>query len=343
VLTVCIQEQVKKSDQDTDCWWHLLKTKISCSKASSDWYQRTISDTDCWWHLLKTKISYSKTSSDWSQRTISDQGTKVIWRITQARMLINVRLISSCLEGVQESLYFFVYSYRFLCQFCRGCVEVNNTHKEKVFLEKVWNIISRSGTEINVLAVPTQKHGSYLVFEFPKPCELWVTQEFMEYLMTWDFRKKYLSWKRFCENISLPGLRKDLQKKYFKDFGLILYSSFSWRRFLKQHGFWKRKSTRLILYLWDFLDYKSKPCTTKRFFDFIFSFLFMLKLGFAQIIYERKKYFIDETELTSLREQVFGIFEWAFQRRENLILCSVIIQSLGKIIRAFIVLTICFC
>ena len=58
------------------------------------------------------------------------------------------------------------------------------TPKEKVFLEKAWNIVSRSGTEINILAVPTQKHGSYLVFKFPKPCELLVTQEFMEHLMT---------------------------------------------------------------------------------------------------------------------------------------------------------------
>ena len=59
----------------------------------------------------------SKASSDWSQRTVSDQGTKVIWRITQARMLINVRLISSGLEGLQESLYF--YSYKFLRKFCQ--------------------------------------------------------------------------------------------------------------------------------------------------------------------------------------------------------------------------------
>ena len=37
----------------------------------------------------------------------------------------------------------------------------------------------------------------------------------------------------------------------------------------------------------------SSRVNTKRFFnDFIFSFLFMLKLGFAQIIYERKSYFV---------------------------------------------------
>ena len=30
----------------------------------------------------------------------------------------------------------------------------------KVFLEKAWNIVSRSGIEINVRAVPTQKHRS---------------------------------------------------------------------------------------------------------------------------------------------------------------------------------------
>ena len=57
-------------------------------------------------------------------------------------------------------------------------------HKEKFFLEKAWNIISRPGIEINVRAVPSQKYGSYLVLKFPKLCELLVTQEFMEYLMT---------------------------------------------------------------------------------------------------------------------------------------------------------------
>ena len=51
-------------------------------------------------------------------------------------------------------------------------IDLNHTHKEKVVFEKAWNIVSTSGTEINVLAVPTQKHGSYLVFKFPKPCEL---------------------------------------------------------------------------------------------------------------------------------------------------------------------------
>ena len=38
----------------------------------------------------------------------------------------------------------------------------SHTLIEKVFLEIAWNIVSRSGTEINVLTVPTQKHGSYL-------------------------------------------------------------------------------------------------------------------------------------------------------------------------------------
>ena len=51
-------------------------------------------------------------------------------------------------------------------------VELNHTHKEKVFRGKVWHTISRSGTEISVPAVPTQKHGNGLVFEFPNPCRL---------------------------------------------------------------------------------------------------------------------------------------------------------------------------
>ena len=63
-------------------------------------------------------------------------------------------------------------------------VELNHTHKEKDFHGKVWHIISRSGTEISVPGVPTQKYGNGLVFEFPNPCRLCVIQEFMEYLMT---------------------------------------------------------------------------------------------------------------------------------------------------------------
>ena len=51
-------------------------------------------------------------------------------------------------------------------------VELNHTHKEKVFHGKAWHIVSRSGIEISVPAVPTQKYGNYLVFEFPKPCGL---------------------------------------------------------------------------------------------------------------------------------------------------------------------------
>ena len=80
----------------------------------------------------------------------------------------------------------FVFSLFFLIDSCVNFakwIDSNHTYKEK-FLEKAWNIISRSGTEINVRAVPSQKHGSYLVLKFPKLCELLVTQEFMEYLMT---------------------------------------------------------------------------------------------------------------------------------------------------------------
>ena len=63
-------------------------------------------------------------------------------------------------------------------------IDSNHTHKEKVFLEKACYIVSKSETEINVLVVPAQKHGSYLAFKFPKLCEILLTQEFMEYLMT---------------------------------------------------------------------------------------------------------------------------------------------------------------
>jgi len=66
-----------------------------------------------------------------------------------------------CLEGLQESLY--LLCFRLLVLILPSENNLNYTHsKKKVFLEKVWNIVSRSGTEINVLAVPTQEHGSYL-------------------------------------------------------------------------------------------------------------------------------------------------------------------------------------
>ena len=51
-------------------------------------------------------------------------------------------------------------------------VKLNHTHKEKDFHGKAWHIVSRSGTEISVPAVPTEKHGNGPVFEFPNPCRL---------------------------------------------------------------------------------------------------------------------------------------------------------------------------
>ena len=37
---------------------------------------------------------------------------------------------------------------------------MNHLHKEKILMEKAWYIVSWSGTEISVPAVPTQEHLS---------------------------------------------------------------------------------------------------------------------------------------------------------------------------------------
>ena len=67
---------------------------------------------------------------------------------------------------------------------------------------------------------------------------------------------------------------------------------------------------------------KLKPCKHKKIFnDFIFSFLFVLKLGFLKN-YLRKK-----------NIQILGV-ESVRLLRENFIFVRVIIQSLGIIVRA---------
>jgi len=69
----------------------------------------------------------------------------------------------------------------------------------------------------------------------------------------------------------------------------------------------------------------------------------MLKLGFAQIIYEKKNILFLEIELTSLRAYVFFVQNWwAFFEEKTKFLWVWLFQGLGKIIRAYIVLTICF-
>ena len=92
--------------------------------------------------------------------------------------------MTNCLEEVTRVFVFSLFILIDSCVNFAKWIDLNHTHKEKVILEKAWNIISRSGTEINILAVPTQKQGNHLVFKFPNSCELLVTQDFMEYLMT---------------------------------------------------------------------------------------------------------------------------------------------------------------
>ena len=87
--------------------------------------------------------------------------------------------IDSKLPGGATRVYVFSSFIRIgSCVNFAKYVELNHTHKEKVFHGKAWHIVSRSGIEISVPTVPTQKYGNYLVFEFPKPCGLWVTQEY---------------------------------------------------------------------------------------------------------------------------------------------------------------------
>ena len=46
------------------------------------------------------------------------------------------------------------------CKFCQIRKSKSHPLKEKVLLEKAWNIVSRSGIEIKVLADPKWKHES---------------------------------------------------------------------------------------------------------------------------------------------------------------------------------------
>ena len=62
--------------------------------------------------------------------------------------------MTDCLEGVQESVYFLCLFFLDSCINFAKWIDLNHTHKEKVFLEKAWNVIPRLETEINGLAVP---------------------------------------------------------------------------------------------------------------------------------------------------------------------------------------------
>ena len=123
-LTVSIQEQVKRS---ADGWSYLLRNKISYSK-------HQVSDIKEQDHELKIK------APRWSEDCrIKDE---------DQRMTI-------CLEENTRIYVILSYSYRILCTSFAKYAELNHTHKEKVFMEKAWYIVSGSGTEISVLAVPT--------------------------------------------------------------------------------------------------------------------------------------------------------------------------------------------
>jgi len=154
--------------------------------------------------------------------------------------------------------------------------ELNHTHKEKVFMEKAWYIVSRSGIEISVPAVPTQEHLICQVIEFPKPCELLVTQEFMEYLKTWVFWKKYLIRKVICENLS-----KKIYEKYFKILFLnfLFFSFSSWKRMSKAFGT-REVHGYNILCGWKFRAVYSP----KRFYDILLVSFFHLKLVYLIFI-----------------------------------------------------------
>jgi len=65
-----------------------------------------------------------------------------------------------CLEENTRVCVILLFLYRTLYTISAKYANINHLHKEKVFMEKAWYIVSRSGTEISVLAVPTQEHQS---------------------------------------------------------------------------------------------------------------------------------------------------------------------------------------
>ena len=70
------------------------------------------------------------------------------------------------LEVTQETLLF-IYIYIGSCvhNFAKYA-NMNHLHKEKIFMEKAGYIVSWSGTEISVSAVPTQEHLSAELLNF---------------------------------------------------------------------------------------------------------------------------------------------------------------------------------
>jgi len=181
VLTVCIQEQVKRSD------W-LLMALIEDQDQLLQGIKKLMSKNS--W----TKIKAPRWSEDCRNKD-ADQRT------------------TDCLKEPQESAYFSLFILIDSCVRFAKSVELNHIHKEKVFHGKAWHIVSRSGTEISVPAVPTQKHANNLVFKFPNPCGLWSVTRVMEYLMTWVFRKEYL---RDCKIYLCQVLEKISGKNILK-------------------------------------------------------------------------------------------------------------------------------
>ena len=123
---------------------------------------------------------------DLTEQLNQDQDTKVIWRLQKQEWGSTYDWLP---RGATRVCVFFLFIFIDSCVNFAKYVELNHTHKEKIFHGKAWYIVSRSRIEISVPAAPTQKHGNYLVFEFPNPRGLWVTQKFMEYLMTCVFRR----------------------------------------------------------------------------------------------------------------------------------------------------------
>jgi len=193
MLTVCIQEQAKRSD-----WWVMAH----------------IEDQDqlLYWRSRSTALRHQVI--DLKEQLNQDQDTKVIWRLQKQEWGSTYDWLP---WGATRVCVFFLFIFIDSCVNFAKYVELNHTHKEKVFYGKAWHIVSRSGIEISVPAAPTQKHGNYLVFEFPKP--LWTLSNTRVYGIFNDLCVP--DTLRVCKNNFLIML-KDFRKNIFKKSCFIL-------------------------------------------------------------------------------------------------------------------------
>ena len=134
----------------------------------TDYFHPRTGEEISWWLelFIEEQDQLLQASSEWSQRTRSrtqGQGIKVICRLM---IKDEDQRETICFEENTRVCVFILYSYRILCTIFAKCVKLNQTHKEKVFMEKAWYMISRSGTEISIPAVPIQEHENSSCLEF---------------------------------------------------------------------------------------------------------------------------------------------------------------------------------